>query len=282
MAKRITKEKELEIIKFYEESPKTLGDVSKEFNLCVPTIIKILDKYRIKRYSKSKLFSPSLIENYFSNIDNEYKAYFLGLIITDGCIHSVENKQSLVCITLQEKDRYILNEFIKQIRSNKKPASDSRGCYSIQVYSDTMVNDLKKYGLAERKSLKTIFPTNIDKRFYKDLLRGMIDGDGSISYYARRNRKSHTKAIRLCQGNKQFLQDIIDFLYNELNIEKVNLYREKENLWSFAYRKDISIIKLIDYIYDNANIYMIRKKKLCDLVYTECKQYIDGNTEITE
>lgn len=280
MAKQISKQKKEEIVSFYKKKPISIEEVSKEFKLSSPSIIKILNEYKVKRYTKVQLFSPDLDENYFKNIDNEYKAYFLGLIITDGCIHYTKGKQPLVSLTLEQKDEYLLYEFKNQIKSNKKITHDGRGCSGINILSAKMVNDLKQYGVIPNKSLHTTFPKNIPLHLYKDLIRGILDGDGSISFYSRQNRrKSHIKAIRFCQGNYKFLKDLIDFLCEQEDIAKINIYQEKENLWSIAYRKNESLIKLIEYIYSDANIYMTRKKHLCDLIYNEI--YNNGNTEIT-
>lgn len=280
MPKHITKEIKEKIIKFYKQKPITIEELSKEFNISVPSILKILNEYKIKKYTKVQLFSPDLREDYFENIDNEFKAYFLGLIITDGCVHYTKGKQPLVGLTLNSKDDYLLNEFKKQIKSNKKITYDNRGCSEINILSRKMVEDLKKYGVIPNKSLKTIFPKNITMILYKDLIRGILDGDGSISFYVRKRRKSHTKAIRFCQGNKQFLEDLVEFFYKEIGIEKVNVFQERENLWSISYRKNDSLIKIINYIYDDAHIYMLRKKHLCDLIYNEIYNY--DNTEITK
>ena len=76
MLKYISKEKEMQIIEYYKTKPMTIKDLCNKFNLCNVTIIKILNKYNIERYSRTKLFSPHLDEHYFENIDNEEKAYF--------------------------------------------------------------------------------------------------------------------------------------------------------------------------------------------------------------
>lgn len=279
MPKHISQEKKLEVVNYYKQKPITISELSQIFDICQPTIMKILDEYRIKRYSKVQLFSPDLNEHYFENIDTEYKAYFLGLIITDGCIHNTKGKQSLISLTLKSEDEYLLDKFKQEIHSNKNITYDGRGCSEINILSNMMVNDLKKYGVFSNKSLNTIFPQNIPKEMKKHMIRGILDGDGSVSYYARPNRKAHVKAVRFCQGNKKFLLDMVDFLYEAIGIDKIKTYKEKDSLWSIAYRKDISLIKLIDYIYDDAHIYMKRKKHLCDLVYAEAYKY--GSTEIT-
>ncbi|MFR3656792.1 MAG: LAGLIDADG family homing endonuclease [Eisenbergiella sp.] len=279
MPKHITKEQKEDIIEFYKQKPITVDDVAKKFNISPPSVIKILNEYHIKRYTKVQLFSPNLYERYFENIDTEEKAYFLGLIITDGCVHNTKGKQSLLSITLKENDSYILERFKNEIKSNKKITNDGRGCCQISILSNTMVNDLKKYGVIFNKTDKTLFPSNIPEDLYKHLIRGILDGDGSVSYYSRPNRKCHVKAIRFCQGNEQFLIDIVNFLSSKIGIDKIKTYREKDSLWSIAYRKNESIKKLIDYLYDDAHIYFKRKKYLCDLIYLEINT---GNTEITD
>lgn len=279
MPKHITKEQKEKIVNYYKSRPMKQEDVAELFKVSLPSVVKILQEYRIKPYNKVQIFSPDLDEYYFNTIDTEIKAYFLGLIITDGCIHYTKGKQPLVALSLQECDKYILERFKKEIHSNKVVTSDGRGSANINILSRTMVESLKKYGVVERKSLHTVFPNNIPIELYPHLLRGILDGDGSVSFYARRGRKCHVKAIRFCQGNEQFLKDIVDHLFNYCGIDKINTYKEKDSLWSIAYRKDDSMIKIIQYLYKNATIYLTRKKHLCDLICDEIIKY--GNTEIT-
>ena len=277
--KKISLEQKKDIVKYYKQSPKTIEEVSEHFNLSAPTIIKILNQFRVKRYSKVQLFSPELNEHYFNKIDNEYKAYFLGMIISDGCIYTEGNKQNLLALTLQNQDKYILEVFKTQLKSNKNITFDGRGCCGLQILSNILVKDLKQYGLCSNKSLKTIFPKNLPKEMYPHLIRGLIDGDGSISFYARQNRKSHTKAIRMCQGNKQFLIDFVQFLHKEIGTNLISIYQEKENLWSIRYSNNNDMKKIISYLYSDCQIFLTRKKELCDKILKEISN--DDNTEIT-
>ena len=279
MSKVISKERKEEIISYYKSKPMTIDELSEKFLICRPTVIKILNQYRIKRYTKSQLFSPNLNENYFDVIDTEEKAYFLGLIITDGCIFTTKGKSPMLAISLKNRDSYILETLKNELHSNKKITTDGRGCSELQIYSKKIVDSLRQYGITERKSLHTILPTNVAKEFHKDLIRGILDGDGSVSFYARKNRSCHIKAVRFCQGNEKFLIDLVDMLYEECGAEKINIYKEKESLWSIAYRKNESIVKIINYLYNNSSVYLTRKKNVCDLICKEIEKY--GNTEIT-
>ena len=40
--------------------------------------------YHIPKYTKPKLNNPNMKEHFFQDIDEEAKAYFLGLLISDG------------------------------------------------------------------------------------------------------------------------------------------------------------------------------------------------------
>ena len=266
-----------EIIKIYKSRPMTHKELSNITGVSSVTICKIFKENNIQVYTKTKIYSPNLLENYFKHIDDEFKAYFLGLIITDGCIHNNKRGTNLVSITLQDSDKDILQEFAQCVGSNKKITSDGRGCYGIQILSNEMCNDLSRHGVIPNKSLQTIFPKNIPIKMYRHLIRGLIDGDGSYSFYSRENqgRHAHTKAIRFCQGNRRFIEDMIDFLSYTVGVSKPSIYQEKENLWSVAYRKDEDMIKLIDFMYKDARIYIKRKFDTAQKIYQECSEYFD-------
>ena len=81
-SKIITEELKQEIIEFYKSRPMAMKAVCEKFNLSSPTVGKILKD--IPKYSKASIFNPELDEKFFSVIDTEEKAYFLGLLISDG------------------------------------------------------------------------------------------------------------------------------------------------------------------------------------------------------
>lgn len=280
MPKHITDETKLEIINYYKSKPTTIAETAKQFSVSDPSVIKILNEYGIKRYSKAKLFSPNLDETYFESIDTETKAYFLGLIITDGCIHKSENRPPLLALMSNASDSYIIKQFLDDIHSNNKLTSDNRGCLGVHLMSERITNSLEKYGVKERKTFDTKFPALSDKSMYPHLIRGILDGDGSVGFYARKGRNAHDKKIRFTGGTKSFLAEIGHFLHEELALNIPNIYRDKENVWIMQYRKNKDLEILIHYLYDNAHIYLKRKKYICDLILNEIKQNTE-NTGIT-
>ena len=79
--KIITEELKQEIIKYYLSQPMAMKQVEDKYELSYPTIAKILKD--IPKYTKAKVNNPNMREHFFQNIDEEEKAYFLGLLISD-------------------------------------------------------------------------------------------------------------------------------------------------------------------------------------------------------
>ena len=97
-----------------------IEECAKTYNVSPATIIKILDGFKIKRWSKSVLFSPDLDEHYFDAIDTPQKAYWLGLLMTDGCVYAKKEKSLRLCLTLKTEDKYLIEQFLSDLKCNKK------------------------------------------------------------------------------------------------------------------------------------------------------------------
>lgn len=241
----------------------TLDQVADKFNLCKPTISKILDAYNIPRYAKAKLFNPNINEHFFEKINNEFNAYFLGLMIADGNVFKDNtNKQASISITLDLNDEYILDKFKKSVNSNTMVSHDGRGCSQVAVRSNIMAKDLEQYGITPRKSFNTYLP-DVSDEWMPHLIRGIFDGDGSILMKPSpkddgHNRYLHT--ISFC-GTHRLMQDISDYIYNYLNLNiKPKVYDYKNRSLSEIKISNIHDIKTFgEYMYKDATVYLYRK-----------------------
>lgn len=260
MSKKIDKQA---VVDYYLSQPMTLDQIANKFNLCKPTISKILDAYNIPRYAKAKLFNPDVNEHFFEKIDNEFSAYFLGLIISDGNVFKDNtNRQSSISITLDSNDEYILDKFKKSVNTNTKVSQDGRGCSQIAVRSNIMADDLANYGVVPKKSFNTYLP-NISNEYMSHLIRGIFDGDGSILMKPSpkndgRNRYLHT--ISFC-GTHKLMQDISNYIYDNLKLNvKPKVYDYKNRLLSEFKIANIHDIEMLgEYMYKDASIYLYRK-----------------------
>lgn len=80
----ISNEFKQNIVNDYTSNVQTIKNLSLKYKLSCPTILKILKEYNIPTYSKQQLYSNGMNEDFFSNIDSEEKAYFLGFFLADG------------------------------------------------------------------------------------------------------------------------------------------------------------------------------------------------------
>lgn len=224
------------------------------------TIYNILSKYNVP---KRNVGSKSAIKkhNYFNNINTEEKAYFLGLLMADGCVLD-SNKGKVINLGLKLSDKYLIDKFAKAIgfngklyiedknkKSSRSTFNSSDGFVSIRFVSKAMFNDLSKYGIIPRKTGKEYISSNIPKEFISHFIRGCFDGDGSAFISSGYFRIAYYGSHKICQN----ILDIMGF--------KSKVY-DKETVSFFSIQKKEYVEKFYNYIYKDATIYMHRKRNL--------------------
>jgi len=259
--KIITDELKQEIINYYLSKPMTLSDVGHHFDLSNPTIGKILKD--CPKYAKAKIFNPELNESYFNVIDTEAKAYFIGLLISDGNVfkeNNGSNRQASISITLDLNDDYILTAFKNELQTNTQISNDGRGCGTIAVRSDKMAEDLIQYGIVPRKSFITFLPKNIQNDLMPHLIRGIFDGDGSIQAKLNPSTNKYLHAFSFC-GSHQLMEDIANYCYTTLKLSQLpKVYDYKDRTLSEIKIQNIAdMIIFGEWIYNKATIYLSRK-----------------------
>ena len=145
---------------------------------------------------------------YFNKIDTEEKAYWLGFLLADGCIHERDGQDRL-SLVLGIKDKNHLEKFKKSL-SFEGPIIDytkKSGLFIglihsyIRITSQLLVNDLAKVGCMPRKTLTLEFPIIYDELRHH-FIRGYFDGDGNFQSDANHHQ------IRCCSRSKQLINDL--------------------------------------------------------------------------
>lgn len=230
-------------------------------------------------------------ENYFNVIDTEKKAYFLGLLYSDGTIASNRCLNSgkiilrnQISIALKKEDKHILESFLKELNSNYKiynienqfKNSNWKNQVVITITSKQIKSDLIKLGCIPNKTIKLNFPTEsiVPNEFLNHFIRGYFDGDGCIWIG---NRKEITyndgillkKRTRIIHNMKFHITGLYDFinslqnvLINNINLSKTKLYHTKknDNIVTMEYSGKNNIRKFYEYIYKDSTIFLFRKK----------------------
>jgi hypothetical protein len=124
-----------------------------------------------------------LDRDFFAVIDTQEKAYALGLIASDGWVSRSGKQASLA---LQVRDRHILYDLRRVMRSNARIVEKARGGFPgsgprkmITFDSKKLVADLARFGVVPGKSHTLRYP-RIPQHLECHFARGLFDGDGHI------------------------------------------------------------------------------------------------------
>lgn len=204
-----------------------------------------------------------LNESYFDFIDTPNKAYIIGLLLADGNI----SKNNSVRLQLVESDKSILEKIRKEIgstrpltfRETSKIKSTYQDSYLLEFASSHMIDELSKYYITPRKDFTTQFPTVIDEQLYRHVIRGILDGDGSIF--------KNEKRVNIT-GNDALIDYLAEYIQKTLNIHCSVFYSHhslKTKCLQISGGKQVKIF--LDYIYDDAELYIQRKYDIYQNLY---------------
>lgn len=268
---KLTDQQKIDVVKEYLSGIgcKTLG---KKYLISDTAILSILRKRGVKIRSHSEMGRKyTLNQHFFNKIDTEAKAYFLGLLYADGYN---DEKRGAIHISLQERDKDILEKLNKNIESNKplhfmnrshrKHKNPHQNMYKIEINSKIMSTDLAKLGCIQKKSLILKFPTEeqVPKHLIHHFIRGYLDGDGCISI----------RNISIV-SSKMFVEGLTIKL-QELSIDTKSYCdkRGSEMTRELFLRTQIDCLKFLDFVYKDATIYLERKHKRA-LLFRESHEY---------
>jgi hypothetical protein len=222
-------------------------------------------------------------ERYFETIDTEDKAYFLGLIYSDGCLY-----KNTLSISLIHTDSYVLESLRDYIGSNSPlyllPPRKEKHQFQkkFSVSSELLKKDLERLGITPKKSLILNFPNNqqVPPNLLNHFIRGVFDGDGSIFSYERiiNNKKYIESGISIISSNS-----FITNLFNYLKYGNVYSTNYGKNTYLSIKNKN-EIKKFIEFIYKDSTIYLKRKKEKSEIVfdYLSKKNYFYNGEKICQ
>lgn len=215
-----------------------------------------------------KKFPYTCNYKFFSNIDTEEKAYWLGFLTADGWItKNFKSGSASTGVELQYGDIEHLRKFNKSIDGNYRITDRWRKCNlsssdklnhicKLRIYSKIMHDDLVNLGFTYTKSFDCFMP-ELREDLVRHYMRGYFDGNGCFSV------SNNHLSVSVCTASKQIAEDFVNKLnnigidmrlYSYINENNVVIYRP-------GFSKVSEKLKFLDYIYDNCNIYLDRKYK---------------------
>lgn len=254
--KRILTKKEIEYCCEFRKQGLSIAKINKQLKTTQENIRQalILSGFEISRCLLKKI---KLTIDYFKKIDSPEKAYWLGYIAADGCVHRHGGKISIV-----SKDADILPKFQKAIGATSpvryRETLDKRtrkiySSYSIQICSKQFANFVRSHGIDGDKSRNFKFPTHLPKDLWVHFIRGMFDGDGGLMI---RGNITNINIVSTLEG-AIFLRD---FVKNELRLTVKKLRSVPEQgIHYFEMTKDS--VKFLEWIYGCSDEHMRLDRK---------------------
>lgn len=245
-----------------KEIPKVLG-LNVSHNTLDARISKISSGYRnfiIEHKLDATVSKDYFVDrNYFSKINSSDKAYFLGWLYTDGNLKKGK-KEGFGTVSLDITDKSIVESFKKYTKSEKSIYTIKRPgfktSYSLHFNNPKIWKDCINLGLTPKKTHTIKFPKLLPKKYYRDFLRGVFEGDGTVAY----GEKTQSKIVAIYCANEKFLINIQNKILKPNKILSKYRYVPSHNLYTLRISaKDF--INFYDLIYLNIKNDQILKRK---------------------
>jgi len=192
-------------------------------------------------------------------------AYFLGLLITDGHIvfDKIHKRYRVMIFTSYELEKEIILRIIKKLFNYNASLRSKKYGFNKKINFEIHINskELSEYFVNKfhipsgAKSSIVRVPavfSNSRDIMIESFIRGIIDGDGTIS--------SKSRCVRIASGSEKFLLDIIRLL-NKIDIYCGNILKDpRNNTWVLYISGTENLKKLYERMYRNAQFYYPRKK----------------------
>ncbi|MCA0987280.1 LAGLIDADG family homing endonuclease [Guptibacillus algicola] len=272
---------------YYIEMKMSTIEIAKTTGISHNSIIRALKHYKIRIRSKkeySRLYHdkklPFKLE--FFKKPSKDLFYILGLWAADGNV-----SKNCCSIALKDKEviEWIVNIIDYQLPIRERDLSKENPNYSISysigITHPDVVSIFAQYGVVKNKSLTIKFPTHIPSKYMSDFIRGVFDGDGSVSIGKERGQK-----VSIGGASKPFIQELSRTVGSYMKEEyKIGVSQKSRQSPYYTFQiSDLNKIKqFVLWLYgDNLNNFgMERKKKKMIQLYNT--NYVDrfGDIDLT-
>ena len=217
------------------------------------------------RYSKEVIVN----HDYFECVDTERKAYWLGLLMSDGSVVNEKGNSWRVSIQLNKEDSYLIKDMLKDIESDRnvrsyvQPRKNGKRCVSVgTIYSKKMAKDLIRHGVIPNKSIMDLLMPDLNPNLIPHFIRGYFDGDGGVSVTQRKDQRIKTYTVFIC-GSRSLINDISNFIYLKIGYKCIisDMNKYGVNIHRLDILKNQAKVDFYKLIYKDATVYMKRKRE---------------------
>lgn len=228
--------------------------IAEQLGCCTVNITRRLKKSGIsfvRDYSsirRSRAGRYSIDEDYFETIDTEGKAYFLGLMYSDG---SVTKNQ----FYLKLKDEDVIQQFKQELKTEApiRRIETPWDAYILQVSCQRLCNHLIKQGCVPNKT-RVIQVPELREDLYRHFIRGFFDGDGCLQL----QDKIYRCRFDLTSASLQFLEQLRPIITAKAKTNGSLQKETKYDVWHLNYSGH-QVVQIMDWLYKDSHFYLKRK-----------------------
>lgn len=188
-------------------------------------------------------------------IKNPFDAYFIGLLLTDGYLLSDRDG-----VGLDMTDEDVISFITKTIGTTYKTYENpgKKPKHRVLITRPGITAELERFGIIHNKSLKIPAPNlkEEEKKFLPFIIRGIIDGDGTVSKTSYGGAQFHIVTMSL-----EFANWIKNILENNFFMDNIRISKNEKGLYCIESANQYNILKLIALVY-NKPFGMLRKYNL--------------------
>ena len=241
------------VIDMYVNKKMRTGEIAKKYGCWTSTVSNHLKDWGFNLKRERHNATYTLDTHFFDSIDTEEKAYFVGLLLSDGHI----SKRNVIMLTMKDLD--IIQKYKDAIKTNKDIRKDRYGNYYLNITSKSMCMRLREMGFHNRKSYEfdinkilQFIPNNLIHHF----VRGMFDGDGSIRIY----KYEYVKNPQYHLGYTG-LYNVVSFVKKYLGLHTKTV-KESDLTYTCVTACKEDILRIFELLYKDATVYIDRKYEI--------------------
>lgn len=256
---KLSKDIQDQIIKAYQNNM-SLREIENHFGATRQTVSKFLTEKGIKTTTGNHYRKYFHNFDFFENIDNEEKAYWLGFMFADGYIQDHSNRygEDSFGIALADDSKDIIEKFKISINATNPILHESKPNGQAQsrlhCCSQKTVNDLISHGCKKQKTKILQPPVGVPSELIPHFIRGFFDGDGSLTRHQNKNCNHISYTV-----NFTTTYEMAKWLQETLKMGGIFKDSRSDITWYYTLGGNQQALKFCHYIYDNASIWMNRK-----------------------
>lgn len=238
-------------------------EIARQFSVGISTLRRHMSKMHLLRRPGQHSVKYKFDEDYFDIINDEHKAYWLGVLYADGCLEHIKTSKYVVWNSI---DKSWIESFKRDIQFTGPILKEHHSKYNKDIWkikftSKKMYFDLIAKGMMEKKSKVVSFPdiNIVPGHLMHHFVRGYFDGNGSVGFYQNmKNRPWKRLRVSFCCGSESFIKGLTHWI--EENTGFAIKIKKRKSLSTFIIELSTKCgFKLRDIIYKDATVYLQRK-----------------------